>query len=85
VTCRLAPTHEHLHVAGGNELAVNTRSRPVVLVGKCHRLGGELSQLNEIRELQPLEINVSVHGRTMARQSQARRDPVQTIARLRRT
>jgi hypothetical protein len=31
-------------------------------MGKCHRFGSELSQPDEIRELQPLEINVRFHG-----------------------
>jgi len=61
VTCRFAPAHEYLYIAGRNQLTVNARSRPVVFLGKCQRFGSETSQPNEIRELQPLEINLRFH------------------------
>src|ERR1700676_3753643 len=74
---------DHLDVTGSDEAAVLPQSGLIVLPGELHRFGGELSQLNEIGVLQGLDVDVCIHGRTIAHGPRAWREPLLKIWRLR--
>ena len=65
-TFSFASPLEHLSVTGSDEVAVLPQSGLIVLPGELHRFGGELSQFNEIGVLQGLDVDVRIHGRTIA-------------------
>jgi hypothetical protein len=61
----LAPSRKHLAVARGSELAEGSRPGLIIFLAECHGFGSQHSQLDQICVLEPLKIDVRVHGTTI--------------------
>ena len=81
---RLATSLNHFDIARRNEVAEFVHTRLIIFTGQLERFRGELSQLNEVGVLEGLDVDVCVHGPTIAKLCRAGRDGRRTIARLRR-
>jgi hypothetical protein len=82
--CGSVMPRKHLHTARRCQLAIGARSRLIIFPGKCHGFGGELPELDQIRVMEPLQVDVRVHGCTITQHGKTLRDPGLTFARLRR-
>ena len=79
-----APPSQHLNIACGDQFTVHAGARLVIFLCERHGLGGELPEPEQIRVVQPFEINASFHGVHSTHPNKRERDEGQTITGLHR-